>query len=373
MTALDDFKQFVADAESGSQYAKWAQQNQGELGRWQAFRDAVLAGQSPLPPTMTTPHGRELVDAAVETEHYRALEQPAPTPPPPPPPPAPTPSGTISFTGNFETGDASQWEQVEYEIKAPQSSVLDFVTSPVRSGKYAAKFIAKQAYSAFGWKESTEVGHNFDDQVQGSRFFYGLSLMIPSGTVDPKGWFLVAQWYTKSFPHFMGSPPMKLDAGINQLQFSVWAGLYNGNPANAGYSYNSGWQTIDKGVYDGKWRDVIFDILWSKNNDGRCVAYLRREGESAFAKVVDLEGVPTLRYDPAYNGGAADPIGSQKIGIYRDSCCNADSSGNIFGPSGTHTPGTCYYGASGSQPDTVVYHDGFVRGDTFDVVAAELG
>lgn len=80
MAAIDDFKQFIADAQSGSQYAKWAHDNPGDLARWQTFRDAILAGQAPPPPTMKTAHGRELVDAAVATEHYRSLEQSTATP-----------------------------------------------------------------------------------------------------------------------------------------------------------------------------------------------------------------------------------------------------------------------------------------------------
>jgi hypothetical protein len=66
MTALDDFKRFVTDAESGTQYAKWAHDNPGDLGRWQAFRDLILNGSRPAAPTMATAHGRELVDAGVQ-------------------------------------------------------------------------------------------------------------------------------------------------------------------------------------------------------------------------------------------------------------------------------------------------------------------
>jgi len=65
VSLLDDFKRFVADAEAGTQYAKWAHDNPGELARWQTFRDALLAGERPDPPTMLTPHGRELVDAGL--------------------------------------------------------------------------------------------------------------------------------------------------------------------------------------------------------------------------------------------------------------------------------------------------------------------
>jgi hypothetical protein len=66
VTLLDDFKRFVKDAEAGSQYAKWAHDNPGELGRWQAFRDLILNGSRPAAPAMLTAHGRELIDAGVQ-------------------------------------------------------------------------------------------------------------------------------------------------------------------------------------------------------------------------------------------------------------------------------------------------------------------
>ncbi len=59
------FDQFVTDAEAGAQYAKWAHDNPGELARWQSYRDAIVAGGSPVAPVMLTPHGRELVDAGL--------------------------------------------------------------------------------------------------------------------------------------------------------------------------------------------------------------------------------------------------------------------------------------------------------------------
>jgi hypothetical protein len=65
MNLLDDFKRFVTDAQSGSQYTNWAAANPSESARWKTFRDAILAGQRPAPPTMTTAHGRELIDAGV--------------------------------------------------------------------------------------------------------------------------------------------------------------------------------------------------------------------------------------------------------------------------------------------------------------------
>ncbi len=78
MTALADFQQFVVDAEAGTQFAAWRKANPNDYGRWSAIRDLILQGRAvPTLPTMQTPHGRELIDAA---KLY--LDQ-APTPPTP--------------------------------------------------------------------------------------------------------------------------------------------------------------------------------------------------------------------------------------------------------------------------------------------------
>jgi len=89
MSPLDDFKQFIKDAESRndqgvidpkSQFAKWAHDNPGELSRWEDFRDSILNGGRPNAPNMLTAHGKELIDAGVLYLHWTA---PVPVSPPP--------------------------------------------------------------------------------------------------------------------------------------------------------------------------------------------------------------------------------------------------------------------------------------------------
>lgn len=79
MSLLDDFRKFVGDAEAGTQYAKWARDNPGDLARWQIVRDAILKGGRPPIPAMLTAHGRELIDVAVL---YLNATKPTPTPAP---------------------------------------------------------------------------------------------------------------------------------------------------------------------------------------------------------------------------------------------------------------------------------------------------
>lgn len=117
---LDDFKRFVVDAESGTQYAAWQRDNGGytdkqkrevplpeptptsDAGKWFAYRDAILAGGRPTAPTMATAHGRELIDAGLI---YLNATAPAPAPEPTPlPPPPPPPSGYGNGMGGVQEG-----------------------------------------------------------------------------------------------------------------------------------------------------------------------------------------------------------------------------------------------------------------------------
>lgn len=104
MSLLDDFKRFVTDAQSGSQFATWAATNHAELLRWQSFRDAILAGKRPAFPVMTTGHGRELIDAG---RLYLDATATADLPPPPPPPPPPPTSGSYKPNKTFDGGQGT--------------------------------------------------------------------------------------------------------------------------------------------------------------------------------------------------------------------------------------------------------------------------
>jgi hypothetical protein len=278
---------------------------------------------------------------------------------------------SITFVGNFETGDYGQWGVLQHDSLAPTSANFQVVTSPVRQGTYAAKFTAKQAYSPFGWNESTEVTHEFSDQTQGTDYYYGVSLMFPTSWTDPVGWAEIEQWYTLDFGQFLGPAPLAIDAGAGQIGLNVNTGL---SPIVGGPSFQWAYShhfTIAPTLSLGQWNDIVLHVHWAADNSGVLEVWWRT-GNNAFTKVLSLTGIPTLRYNPNFNGGAADPIGLIKEGIYRSSDCNHDASGNIFGPSQAHTPGTCYYGAAGSQPDTVVYDDGFVRAAAYDDVVNEL-
>src|SRR5262249_51605614 len=136
-------------------------------------------------------------------------------------------AASTSFSGDYETGDTSQWGPwpVQWVPGQPQSCCFNIVTNPVRQGRYAAQFIVSQGFSPFGWNESTEIGSNFSDQGQGSDYYYTFSLLFPQGWTDPHGWGLVEQFYSKNYSAFWGPAPIAIDASVNRLGLNINTGL----------------------------------------------------------------------------------------------------------------------------------------------------
>ena len=75
---LADFQEFVADMQASNAYHAWARDNHGgtgysidnpktgsELQKWMVFRDQILRGTRPTPPSMVTALGKGLVDEGV--------------------------------------------------------------------------------------------------------------------------------------------------------------------------------------------------------------------------------------------------------------------------------------------------------------------
>ncbi len=268
----------------------------------------------------------------------------------------------ISFRGDYETGDYSQWGSLQYEFDRPLSESFAIVTDPVREGRYAAQFTVRHGYSPFGWDESTEVARGFSDQGAGTEYYYAFSVLFPEGWTDPKGWALVVQFYTKTFPVFQGPPPVSIDAGARALRMHVATGLSpvaSGSPVRREYKRSF---LIAPTLNPGRWNDFLLHVRWAADRSGFLHLW-HRVGSGWWRRSVWAEGIPTLRYNPAFNGGAADPIGLIKEGLYRQSFCRVPVQINCAGGPSRQT---------GVQPPSVVFHDGFRRGDALAEVVPDL-
>ena len=78
MADIDIFKnEFVPNIESFNKlsYTTWKNNNPLEAQKYEAYRDAIIAGQSPAPPTLITKFGQALVAAG------QLVQQSTPLPP----------------------------------------------------------------------------------------------------------------------------------------------------------------------------------------------------------------------------------------------------------------------------------------------------
>lgn len=98
-----------------------------------------------------------------------------------------------SFTGDFESGDLSQWAGKE----AARDDSIQIVTDPVRSGRYAARFTVRAGERVSNGNRA-EVFHDNGDRA-GSEVWYRWSFLIPDDFVDvewkPKLWQCIGQWH----------------------------------------------------------------------------------------------------------------------------------------------------------------------------------
>ncbi len=270
--------------------------------------------------------------------------------------------GAVSFVGDYETGDYRQWGSLQYEFDRPVSESFNVVTAPVRQGRYAAQFIVRHGYSPFGWDESTEVARGFSDQGAGSEYYYAFSFLVPEDWLDPKGWALIVQFYTQSFSVFLGPPPISIDAGARELRAQVHTGRFPiASGPRVGQEYRRSF-LIAPTLNPGRWNDLVVHVRWAADGSGFLHIW-HRVGSGWWRRAVWVDGIPTLRYNPGYKGGAADPIGLIKQGLYRQSFCRLPVQLGCAGDPARR---------AGVQPPSVLYHDGFRRGATLEDVQPDL-
>jgi hypothetical protein len=268
----------------------------------------------------------------------------------------------ITFRGDWETGDMSQWSLVQYEFDRAIEDNIAVVTSPVRQGRYAARFVTRQGYGPYGYNESAEVvqGEKVVERP-GTEGWFAWSTLFPEDWKEPYGWGIFFQLYPLlSDVYSIGCPPVLFVA----REDTATVRLCTGN-IDSGYGeYKVNHPLLDS-LSKGHWNDFVVHVRWSHDWTGVFEVWHRVPGVSDWVKKVEVLGVPTTQYMAAH--GPAEIIIKQ--GLYRKSYCGQGLipvvTTEIYPDCpGGHMPGT--------QPANVVYQDAAVRGDSFGAVAAEL-
>ncbi|MCY1074251.1 polysaccharide lyase [Archangium lansingense] len=203
------------------------------------------------------------------------------------------------WTGDFETGNTSQWDRAQ----TVSSSRLQVVDSTVREGRYALKTIVRQGDDPINASGNRNELVYMDREPAGSEFFYKWSTLFPSSFPRSPKWQIFTQWHHEGNG---GSPPLEFYVVDDQLRLRV-----------GGSSGNIVWRAP---LQRELWNDFILHVKWSPDPKVGFVELYHN------GKVV----LPLTKVATQYAG----QLNYLKLGLYRDASI---------------------------APEGVVFHDGFIQ------------
>ena len=166
----------------------------------------------------------------------------------PPAAPAPRPfapfGGAVLFRGDFDTGDASQFRNVQ---SAPGRVTFGTSGPAPFQGSHWGRFAVQPGDEAASGNRAEVTGPDFDE---GDERWIRQAIYVPTGTATESGWRLVAQFHNLGG----GSPPVALflESG-SDLSFEV------GHGDSSTFDWNG------PAIQRNRWYDVALHIRFSSN------------------------------------------------------------------------------------------------------------
>ncbi|HUJ24793.1 MAG TPA: polysaccharide lyase [Myxococcales bacterium] len=189
-------------------------------------------------------------------------------------------SASVLWRGDFETGDLSQWSQIQQG--APGR--LTIVQSPVRQGQYAMRVELHQGdVTNSGTRNELALAWTQYQEVEGNDRWYAWSTLFPPDYPSDDSWQVFTQWHQSA--GCCGSPPVEFDVIGETIQMA-----HDGNPV---------WTAP---LVRGVWHDFKLHVYWSATAG---YVELWYDGQPALAKTA----MQTL---------AAGAYNYLKQGLYRD-------------------------------------------------------
>ena len=212
------------------------------------------------------------------------------------------------FTGDFESGDLSQWAGKE----AARADSVEVVASPTRSGRYAAKFTVRAGERVSNGNRA-EIFRDNGDKA-GSEVWYGWSFLIPNDFEDvewqPKLWQCLGQWHDQpdksrgetwaTFPGRSPSIAVYYTSKSGKSAIEIWYGTYKKGENQK--------IVASAPINKGEWTDLMFHIRWSQQNDGFLEPFLNGK------PLINPEVENHRAQGPNMWNGASHYL---KIGLYR--------------------------------------------------------
>jgi Polysaccharide lyase len=168
---------------------------------------------------------------------------------------------SIFWSGDFETGDLSQWESVQ-----AMPGDVSVVTSPVREGSYAARFVVNPGDVPLGsGGERSEVRASQADSggYDGSEQWYGWSTMFPSNFNPTPGttWNYFLQWHDSLNNGCGPNVVYQVDEAKNPAQIRLRVRGGSVSLSTCAAQYDRSWYPVSLTL--NHWYDFVLHVKWS--------------------------------------------------------------------------------------------------------------
>jgi len=163
---------------------------------------------------------------------------------------------TTAWRGDFETGNLSQWTA----LQAKDPSRVTIQSSPLRQGRYAARFEVRPgdnnvAGSGTGERTQVYIGNVLTDWAEGREQYWAWSTYIPPDFTAPMG-----GWNAfVGFHHTGTTGPGNIQFDVRDMSrigLRVMGGASN-NPIRKDYRLAP--------LRKGRWYDFVLHIRWSSH------------------------------------------------------------------------------------------------------------
>ena len=227
-------------------------------------------------------------------------------------------SGTVVFSGNFETGDYSQWSGTG------GGCCRTFVTDVVDQGKYAMRH--DLGANTSNNRSELDTGHTRSYNLYGHDY-YSTAIRLPSGF----NWSSVGTWGLQISQWNMNDvwgAPVGLrvwDGGVRLILMSGDCAFGTGCAYSNGPSGNlpAAWAIPIGRVTGATWYELVVHVYVSDRSDGVVEAWYRPRGAAEWTKTVDIHGYPTCQSGLSYVDNMYRKCGdssyktTDKFGAYR--------------------------------------------------------
>jgi hypothetical protein len=264
----------------------------------------------------------------------------------------------IDFRGDFETGDASQFSNLECANPRQQ---FGLVTAPVRQGRYAARF---QTAPGDTWDNGTIrcLAARYDtNEREGDDYYYAFSVYFDSAPAYNLIWELHTRAEIYTVNQNLSVVPHALEVVDGRLEYRLLTG-----PAKWDGSTWTGWAHAEPDIpLTGSipvrtWIDFVVHIRFTQSDRGLLEVWTRTgNGAWPTRPQVTRQGIPTLQWIPGTNDRVLGHLNDPRI-------AQAIPTSSLYAELGL------YKGAAVTSTVDQVYLDGYRRGGTLAAVMAEF-